>query len=343
MSSLLDTLTPATPPTPKNARTVRPLDHKDDEREPLTVAPLDPAKLTLTKAPPVNSKAASIRALLRDHPEGLGYDGLCKGTGIARDRIASHLANLLTAGDIKGYELPGRGRVFKITGIGTDKVGERKADQVPATASTAAPRSEGTQGTGLPEAGRVRRADAAASPGRPAAIVATTSTAADRKPADESISPATDRVSDSAATSQPAAPQTSATARTDTESLAVGGPARAADPETEAPQEPDTARPGPDPISGLPPARASAQPHQVIDIPLIKHDEAGFDSPRPPVIDSAHALAIELVCIAAKNAIAEVRGAFGNGDLRHTWPELHNAVENFERADRIYVSTKGRA
>lgn len=299
MSGLMDTLNPASPPPAKGARTVRPLDHKDDDRdETIPVAPLDPAKLTPMKAPPVNSKAASIRALLRDHPDGLGYDGLCKGTGIARDRIVAHLANLLTAGDIKGYELPGRGRVFKITGGGVDKVAERKPNQTPTVNHKAA----------APEQHASSREDTAR---------AAPSTAADRKPADESNSPATGSSSDSAATSS-VAPQASVTARTEApSSLDASGPARATD-LTEAPQSLDTARSGAGPIPAAHSARASA-------------------------LDDTHAIAVELVAITAKTLIAEVRGAFGDRELHRTWPELADAIANFQRADRIYLATKGRA
>lgn len=327
-------LNPASPPPPKAARTVRLLDHKDDEcDETLPVAPLDPAKLIPTKEPPVNSKAASIRALLRDHPDGLGYDGLCKGTGIARDRIVAHLANLLTAGDIKGYELPGRGRVFKITGGGVDKVAERKPNQTPTVNHKAA----------APEQHASSREDTAR---------AAPSTAADRKPADESNSPATGSSSDSAATSsvapqasesarpepvpsisgggsaratdhQPVVPQASAPVRPETASSPVLPPARATDPETEAPQAEEAARPS---VGSFPlPGRSAANPA------------------RASVPDDAHAVSVELVCIAAKNAIAELRSAFGDRELRRTWPELADAIDNFQRADLIYLATKGRA
>lgn len=274
--SLLDTLTPATPPAPKNARTVRPLDHTDDERdETLPVVALEPAKFTPTKASQMNNKAASVRALLNDHPEGLGYDAIAKGTGIARDSIGKHIANLLIAGDVKGYEFnDGRGRVFKITETGAQKVGDRKPDQTP---STAAARSEGAQGTGLPEAGRNGRADAAESPGRPAADAAT-KTATPRE---------------------------------------VSAPTRTA---------------GADPMSAAPPAAAAA-------INLAPFTEKG------PTLDfyhrrsqneSALAIATDLVIVAAANLAAAVRDCveFSDDDA------VGIALRNFERADRLYVTTK---
>lgn len=325
----MDTLRPAEPPAAKGARLVRSLDG-----DPLDLAQIPkPAPSCDYKALAMNNKAASLRTLLHDNPAGLNYDELCKYTGIARDRIATHMAGLIREGDAKEYELAGRGRFFRFTGD-PRRIAPRFPDAVPtithattppaakpstaadrkpadrssppasdraldsaATTSTAAPRIEGAQDTGLADAGRTRRADAAASPGRPAEGVATP---------------------------QPVAPQTSVSARPDTDSLAVGGPASATDPKTEAPRAEEAARPSADRSHSpgdrpLTPARASA------------------------IIDGAHAIAIELVAVTANTVITEVRAAFGDRELQRTWPELARAISNFERADRIYVGTKGRA
>lgn len=136
--SLLDTLHPSSPPpTPKNARSVRPLDRPGDEREedeppvPAACGPID------YKALAMNNKAASLRTLLRDHPDGLGFDELSRYTGIARDRIGAHVASLLSNGDAKAFEIPGRGRIFKFAGD-PKRVGPRFPDQIPTVTHKAA-------------------------------------------------------------------------------------------------------------------------------------------------------------------------------------------------------------
>lgn len=95
MSSLIDT---PSAPEPKGARVVRPLDA--------------PAKADI----PVNNKSASIRTLLSQHPDGLGYDDISRYTGVARDRVGAFVAALISSGDVKPYEFPERGRVFKYVG-----------------------------------------------------------------------------------------------------------------------------------------------------------------------------------------------------------------------------------
>lgn len=109
-------------PEPRNARVVRPL---DEPRRP------DPQDISA-----MNNKSASIRALLHQSPEGLGYDELSKHTGIARDRIAAFVSVLITAGDVKPYEFAGRGRVFKYVGD-PRRVGPRV--QIDAEKKTSAP------------------------------------------------------------------------------------------------------------------------------------------------------------------------------------------------------------
>jgi hypothetical protein len=63
----------------------------------------------------VNSKAANIRALLYQHPDGMGYAQLSSATGIARDKIAAHVASLMTGGDVKPFIVNGE-RLFKYVG-----------------------------------------------------------------------------------------------------------------------------------------------------------------------------------------------------------------------------------
>ena len=300
MSSLLDTLRPANPPAAKDARKVRPLDHKDDERdETLPTAVIDgepvfqpaaPANIATTKAKTLNSKSASIRALLRDHPDGLGYDEICKGTGIARDRIGSALTPLLMAGDIKGYEIPGRGRVFKIADKAAGKVRERAPEQTPTKAAPPQPKpsQQGVDGGAAPSTAVAQSAETS----RP--------------------TPATGRAA-AAATPQPVAPRAVEPA-VSPPLTASGQPVRATDPKPTRAQSPESARTGVDPISAAPSARASAP-------------------------ETAHALAVELVAVAANNLAVEVRNALKD-ELEVEGPLLA-ALRNFERADRLYVQTKG--
>lgn len=112
--SLLDTLTPGAPPTPKGARVVRPLDDPRDDIE----------------VPDMSNKSKSVLALLRQHEDGLGYDDLSRYTGIARDKIASFVAVLITASEVKAYEFPDRGRIFKAV-VDPKRAGPRK--ETPAT------------------------------------------------------------------------------------------------------------------------------------------------------------------------------------------------------------------
>lgn len=133
--SLLDT---PKPPEITGARTVRPL----DEAAPKTVLDLarkpEPATQPAKKEPvAMNSKAASIRTLLRDTPEGMDYDQLSNHTGIARDRIAAHVAGLLTSGDAKKF-MDGERVFFKFSGDPA-RVGDRRGDQQPTTKTAAPP------------------------------------------------------------------------------------------------------------------------------------------------------------------------------------------------------------
>jgi hypothetical protein len=76
--SLVDTLAPANPPVPTGARIVRPLDDAErDDDEPKT-------------------KAETIRAALRAHPDGLDLDQLSKLTGIPRTTIGANVAALIS-------------------------------------------------------------------------------------------------------------------------------------------------------------------------------------------------------------------------------------------------------
>lgn len=118
MSGLWDALAPGgTPPQPTGARIIRPLDE-----------PPEPKK----EAPTVNNKSASIRALLSMHPDGLGYDDICRHTGIARDKIAAFTSVLITAGDIKAFIVEGDRRIFKYVGD-PKRAGPRNLDQPVAT------------------------------------------------------------------------------------------------------------------------------------------------------------------------------------------------------------------
>lgn len=292
-NGLMDTLQPAEPPTAKGARALHPLDGDrvdvadNSKREPS----ID------YKAMALKNRAAAVRYALFDNPDGLGYDELSKGTGIARDRIAAHIGNLLVAGDIKAYEFPGRGRVFKITSQGADRVGERAADQVPAK-STAVAREQ-------------------SAPSRDATARAAPSNVADRKPADESLAPATDRASESAATRQAVAAQASATVRTDAHPPRAGGPVSAIDHSNEAPQAEEAARPS---AGSFPlPGRSAANPACA------------------SASDSALAIAIELLALSAHDCIGAMRDAAVDRE------KLTRAIANFEAADRLYVSAKGRA
>lgn len=252
MTSLLDALRPANPPAAKNARTVNVL---DGDAMDLSPTPTIPASVDY-KQLAMNNKAASLRALLYDHPDGLNYDELCKYTGIARDSIYAHMAGLVHEGDAKAYELPARGRFFKFTGD-PRRVGPRHLADAPTKAapSNAAARSEGAQDTGLPDAGRSTRADAATSPGRPA--------------------------DDAATQLKTAAPQRSASlplpGRSDTNSVSA----------------------------------------------------------------AAHALAVEMVTVAANNLAVEVRELLREVGGLDDDDSLTRALANFERADRLYVQTKG--
>lgn len=138
--NLLDTLMPANPPAPKNAKLVPLFSGGEGNDSPTSRADM-------------NQRAASVRALLADHPEGMGYDELSKRTGIPRDKIGKPVGDLLVARDIKRFVIDGRGEIFRFSGD-QQTIGTRRQEQQPAPKPTVPQKESKLDGIPLSSLGK---------------------------------------------------------------------------------------------------------------------------------------------------------------------------------------------
>lgn len=97
----------------------------------------------------MNRWASDVLAAIESNPDGLDYAGLCRLTGLARDRIAKHVQTVVQTGLVKAYVINGE-LLYKPTKLA-------KIDPIPEPAKASAGLLDTATPPTVPSSARVVR------------------------------------------------------------------------------------------------------------------------------------------------------------------------------------------